>query len=94
MTWSPEPESNRRPRPYQERALPTELSGQTKPTCQKTKMRGELAGGILRRQQQTCRFLQKLRSYDDLINSGRQFLADPEHFDQEIGKIKINFIPS
>lgn len=28
--WSPEPDSNRRPRPYQERALPTELSGQTK----------------------------------------------------------------
>src|SRR6478609_9398799 len=30
LPWSPEPDSNRRPRPYQERALPTELSGQTK----------------------------------------------------------------
>src|SRR3954466_4838931 len=28
--WSPEPDLNRRPRPYQGRALPTELSGQTK----------------------------------------------------------------
>src|SRR5476649_155724 len=30
VTWSPEPDLNRRPRPYQGRALPTELSGQTK----------------------------------------------------------------
>ncbi len=36
LPWSPEPDSNRRPRPYQERALPTELSGQTK-TLKKTK---------------------------------------------------------
>lgn len=35
LPWSPEPDSNRRPRPYQERALPTELSGQTK-ACEKT----------------------------------------------------------
>lgn len=26
--WSPRPDSNRRPRPYQGRALPTELRGQ------------------------------------------------------------------
>src|SRR3954449_3580432 len=30
LTWSPESDLNRRPRPYQGRALPTELSGQTK----------------------------------------------------------------
>jgi hypothetical protein len=37
LTWSPEPDSNRRPRPYQGRALPTELSGQTKTLAKKWK---------------------------------------------------------
>ena len=40
LPWSPEPDSNRRPRPYQERALPTELSGQTK-SLAKNKENGE-----------------------------------------------------
>jgi hypothetical protein len=37
LAWSPEPDLNRRPRPYQGRALPTELSGQTKTLAKKRK---------------------------------------------------------
>jgi hypothetical protein len=51
LAWSPEPDLNRRPRPYQGRALPTELSGQTKTALQETEKSEESALGNLVRQQ-------------------------------------------
>jgi hypothetical protein len=51
LAWSPEPDLNRRPHPYQGCALPTELSGQTKTALQETKKSEESAGSILVRQQ-------------------------------------------
>src|SRR5476649_1814362 len=62
LTWSPEPDLNRRPRPYQGRALPTELSGQTKADeelVQTTKKSGKSALRKLVRQQQIHPFSQK-----------------------------------
>jgi hypothetical protein len=46
LTWSPEPDSNRRPRPYQGRALPTELSGQTKTLAKKWKRVKKVATAV------------------------------------------------
>jgi hypothetical protein len=53
LAWSPEPDSNRRPRPYQERALPTELSGQTKAQAKIEKKVQRIAAKF-RRQLDSC----------------------------------------
>ena len=60
LPWSPEPDSNRRPRPYQERALPTELSGQTK-SLAKNKENDEGMAHKKDRQLESLRNHQKFR---------------------------------
>src|SRR4029077_16029373 len=58
LPWSPEPDSNRRPRPYQERALPTELSGQTKAQT-KIEKNGQRIARKIGRQLDSCKFPKK-----------------------------------
>lgn len=105
LTWSPEPDLNRRPRPYQGRALPTELSGQTKTALQETKKSEESAGSILVRQQKfapTAINPQQLRatvcfrgfsgSHANPIEPWCKPLSDPQSFGQITAKIGVHLI--
>ena len=104
LAWSPEPDLNRRPRPYQGRALPTELSGQTKTALQETKKSEESA--VLRKVRQQ-KFAKPVKKHPntrktasvpsdsgpdtDPVETWLQTLTHPKGLRKIMSKISVHF---